>query len=251
MRMPSGTATPSVPYAATIHAHARNNPRVVKLSEKRKIELYTKWEEKVQFGDELLGVDELIQRLFGAIPQYFDGAEDLRRKWEHPDSRKVVLERLEQEGFGEDKLLMIQRVMQKEKCDLLDVLEYLAYSEEPVERAARVERVKEEYMMNMSKEQMDFLSFILEYYVRNGFKELAMDKLKEFINIKYNSLSDAKRMLQMTAQDIRAQYIALQEQLYRDMSGFVPKQKTVADNDSKPKVVSRMLDNLDIFQPTT
>lgn len=46
-------------------------------------------------------------------------------------------------------------------------------------------------------------------------------------------------------------YLALQQQLYRDMSGFVPKQKTVADNDSKPKVVSRMLDNLDIFQPTT
>ena len=106
-------------------------------------------------------------------------------------------------------------------------------------------------MKNKNKEQSAFLSFILDYYVRNGFKELAMDKLKDFINIKYNSMSDAKQKLQMTAQDIRAQYIALQEQLYRDMSGFVPKQKTAADNDYKPKVVSRMLDNLDIFQPTT
>ena len=224
---------------------------VVKLSEKRKLELYTKWEEKVQFGDELIGVDELIQRLFGAIPQYFNDAEDLRKQWEHPDTRKVVLERLEQEGFGEDKLLMIQRVMQKENCDLLDVLEFLAYSEEPVERAARVQRVKEEYIKNMNKEQTAFLSFILDYYVRNGFKELAMDNLKEFIKIKYNSMQDAKRILQMTAQDIRYQYIALQEQLYRNMSGFMQKQKTVADNDSKPKVVSSMLDNLDIFQPTT
>ena len=224
---------------------------VVRLSEKRKLELYTKWEEKVQFGDELIGVDELIQRLFGAIPQYFDGAEDLRRRWEHPDTRKVVLERLEQEGFGEDKLLMIQRVMQKENCDLLDVLEFLAYSEEPVERVARVERVKLEYIINMQKEQADFLSFILDYYMRNGFKELAMENLKEFINIKYNSMQDAKRILQMTAQDIRYQYIALQEQLYRDMSGFMQKQKTVADNDSKQQVVSSMLDNLDIFQPAT
>ncbi|MGM9733400.1 MAG: type I restriction-modification enzyme R subunit C-terminal domain-containing protein, partial [Prevotella sp.] len=224
---------------------------VVRLSEKRKIELYTKWEEKVQFGDELLGVDELIQRLFGAMPQYFNGAEDLRRQWEHPDSRKVVLERLEQEGFGEDKLLMIQRVMQKEKCDLLDVLEYLAYSEEPVERAARVERVKLEYLIGMQKEQAEFLSFILEYYVRNGFKELATDKLKDFIAIRYNSMSDAKRLLQMNAQDIRAQFIALQEQLYRDMSGFTPKYKSDEDKDASPKVVSSMLENLDIFQPTT
>ena len=191
---------------------------VVKLGEGRKLELFTKWEEKVQFGDELIGVDELVVRLFGAIPRFFDGAEDLRKKWEHPDTRKEVLDRLEQEGFGEDKLLMIQRVMQKEKCDLLDVLEYLAYSEQPIERAERVRRVKEKYFNDLAEEQSNFFTFILDFYVRNGFKELAMDKLKDFINIKYNSMTDAKRMLNMTVQDLRAQYIALQSALYNKPS---------------------------------
>ena len=191
---------------------------VVKLSKERKVELFTKWEEKVQFGDELIGVDELVVRLFGAIPRFFDGAEDLRKKWEHPDTRKEVLERLEQEGFGEDKLTMIQRVMQKEKCDLLDVLEYLAYSEQPIERAERVRRVKEKYFNDLAEEQSSFFTLILDFYVRNGFKELAMDKLKDFINIKYNSMTDAKRMLNMTVQDLRAQYIALQSALYNKPS---------------------------------
>lgn len=187
---------------------------VVKLSERHKIELCTQWEEKVQFGDELLGVDELIKRLFGKISEVFHGAEDLRRQWEHPDTRKELLEHLEQEGFGEDKLLMIQRVMRKEQCDLLDVLEYLAYSEEPIQRAERVKRVKEKYFNDLAEEQARFLTFILDYYVRNGFKELAMDKLKDFINIKYKSMSDAKRLLRMEAKDIRGQYIALQKALY-------------------------------------
>ena len=191
---------------------------VVNLSKERKVELFTKWEEKVQFGDELIGVDELVVRLFGAIPRFFDGAEDLRKKWEHPDTRKEVLDRLEQEGFGEDKLLMIQRVMQKEKCDLLDVLEYLAYSEQPIERAERVRRVKEKYFNDLAEEQSNFFTFILDFYVRNGFKELAMDKLKDFINIKYNSMTDAKRKLDMTVQDLRAQYIALQSALYNKPS---------------------------------
>ena len=191
---------------------------VVTLGKGRKLELFTKWEEKVQFGDELIGVDELVVRLFGAIPRFFDGAEDLRKKWEHPDTRKVVLDKLEQEGFGEDKLLMIQRVMQKEKCDLLDVLEYLAYSEQPIERAERVRRVKEKYFNDLAEEQSNFFTFILDFYVRNGFKELAMDKLKDFINIKYNSMTDAKRKLDMTAQDLRAQYIALQSALYNKPS---------------------------------
>ena len=75
----------------------------------------------------------------------------------------------------------------------------------------------------MQQEQANFFSFILDYYVRNGFTELAMDKLKDFINIKYNSMQDAKQKLQMTAQDIRYQYIALQEQLDLSMSGFVQK----------------------------
>ena len=191
---------------------------VVTLGKGRKLELFTKWEEKVQFGDELIGVDELVVRLFGAIPRFFDGAEDLRKKWEHPDTRKEVLDRLEQEGFGEDKLLMIQRVMQKEKCDLLDVLEYLAYSEQPIERAERVRRVKEKYFNDLAEEQSNFFTFILDFYVRNGFKELAMDKLKDFISIKYNSMTDAKRKLDMTAQDLRAQYIALQSALYNKPS---------------------------------
>ena len=191
---------------------------VVTLGKGRKLELFTKWEEKVQFGDELIGVDELVVRLFGAIPRFFDGAEDLRKKWEHPDTRKEVLDRLEQEGFGEDKLLMIQRVMQKEKCDLLDVLEYLAYSEQPIERAERVRRVKEKYFNDLAEEQSNFFTFILDFYVRNGFKELAMDKLKDFISIKYNSMTDAKRMLNMTVQDLRAQYIALQSALYNKPS---------------------------------
>lgn len=187
---------------------------VVKLSEKHKIALNTQWEEKVQFGDELLSIDELIQRLFGTIPTFFKGADDLRKKWEHPDTRKVVLERLEQEGFGEDKLLMIQRVMQKEKCDMLDVLEYLAYSEEPIERAERVKRVKEKFLKGMAEAHIVFFSKVLEYYENYGYKELAMDKLKDIIQIEYKSLSDVKSILNMDISGIRAEYIELQKALY-------------------------------------
>lgn len=187
---------------------------VVKLSEKHKVMLYTDWEEKVQFGEELLSVDELIDRLFGEMPTFFKDAEDLRLQWEHPQTRQMVLDRLEQAGFGEDKLLMIQRVIKKEKCDLLDVLTYLAYSQKPIAREQRVAHVKMHYMKHMRKEQQEFMSFILDYYERNGFKELAMDKLKDFINIKYRSIADAKRVLGMEVKDIRMQYLALQEQLY-------------------------------------
>lgn len=204
-----------LPCTCDGHGGKRKDSVVVTLSKYHKIMLYTDWEEKVQFGEELLSVEELIERLFGKIPTFFKNAEDLRLQWEHPQTRQMVLERLEQEGFGEDKLQMIQRVMKKEDCDLLDVLTYLAYSIAPVERQQRVKAVKCQYVTVLGREHQEFLCFILDYYQRNGFKELAMDKLKDFINIKYHSLADAKHHLGMDAKGIREEYLTLQQQLYR------------------------------------
>ncbi len=197
----------------------KKNAVIVRLSLNHKVMLYTDWEEKVQFGEELLSVEELIEKLFGEMPTFFKSAEDLRMQWEHPQTRQVVLDRLEQAGFGEDKLQMIQRVMRKEDCDLLDVLSYLAYSQEPIERHERVEAVKTQYLAKLGKEHQEFLAFILDYYQRNGFRELAMDKLKDFISIKYRSISDAKKMLGTDVQGIREEYLMLQKQLYMHQKG--------------------------------
>ena len=71
--------------------------------------------------------------------------------------------------------------------DLLDVLEYIAYDSTPIERAKRVELVK----------QRDFDNLILQYYLDNGLKELGADNLKTFINIHYGSTTDAKERLQL------------------------------------------------------
>ena len=88
--------------------------------------------------------------------------------------------------------------------DLLDVLEYIAYEETPIERAKRVELVK----------QREFDNLILQYYLNNGFKELGADNLKTFINIHYGSTTDAKERLQLSMPDIRAHYFELQRWLY-------------------------------------
>ena len=101
-----------------------------------------------------------------------------------------------------------------QKCDLLDVLEYIAYNSTPMERAKRVALVKKQYVDKLQKEQREFDELILQYYVNNGFKELAVGNLKTFIDIRYNSMSDAKEKLQMTPTDIRTHYYELQRRLY-------------------------------------
>ena len=187
---------------------------IVQLSKQRSLSLETTWNEKIFYGDEFITLEEYVKKLFGRIPDFFSGADDLRKKWSNPVTREQLLETLDEAGFAEDKLDQLKNMLKMQKCDLLDVLEYIAYNSTPIERATRVELVKKKYVDSLSQEQQEFDNLILQYYVENGFKELGTDKLKTFINISFNSISDAKERLQMSPIDIREHYFELQRRLY-------------------------------------
>ena len=186
----------------------------IKLSNGRRLSLETTWEQKIFFGDEFISLDEYVKKLFGRIPDFFSDADDLREQWSNPETREQLLKTMDEAGFAEEKLNLLRNMLKLQKCDLLDVLEYIAYDSTPIERAKRVELVKKKYVDSLNKEQREFDSLILQYYINNGFKELGSDKLKTFINIKFNSMSDAKERLQMSPADIRQHYIDLQRWLY-------------------------------------
>jgi len=192
----------------------RTNLIDIKLSNGRRLSLQTTWEQKIFFGDEFISLDEYVKRLFGRIPDFFSDADDLREKWANPETREELLRTLDEAGFAEDKLNLLRNMLKLQKCDLLDVLEYIAYDSTPIERAKRVELVKKQYVDKLNKEQREFDNLILEYYVSNGFKELGSKNLTTFINIKFNSVSDAKERLNMSVGDIRAHYFELQRRLY-------------------------------------
>jgi type I restriction enzyme R subunit len=192
----------------------RTNLIDIKLSNGRRLSLETTWEQKIFFGDEFISLDEYVKKLFGRIPEFFSDAEDLREKWSNPETREQLLRTLDEAGFAEDKLNLLRNMLKLQKCDLLDVLEYIAYNSTPIERVKRVELVKQQYVDALNKEQREFDDLILEYYASNGFKELGSDKLKTFINIKFNSMRDAKERLNMSVADIRKHYFELQRKLY-------------------------------------
>ena len=96
---------------------------------------------------------------------------------------------------------------------MLDVLSFLAYETTPMERQRRAEIVQQDAEA-MDKKRRDFLNFILQMYVHNGFKELGMDKLSTLIDMKYHSMADAKKQLAMQPAEIRAFFLDLQQKLY-------------------------------------
>ena len=187
----------------------------VTLSTARQLTIRTDWTEKFDVGDgELITLEEFIERLFGRLPEFFDSPEALRIKWENPKTRESLLEQLNREGFGEEKLLMIRRIMDREDCDLYDILSFLAYHTTPLERAKRVELVRKDYYLKQSEAQQVFLDFLMNQYVQNGYKEFTMDNLPTLVNMKYGTVDDAMQKLNMKLPEIKQSYLEFQRQIY-------------------------------------
>lgn len=154
-------------------------------------------DERIQYGDELLTIEEYIQKLFGTLPHFLDGEDDLRKRWLQPDTRDQLLGVLAQSGFPEDKLEMMRNFLELENCDMLDVLAYLAYNTTPMDRQRRAEILKQQAQKSYTSAQMDFLDYVMQLYVRNGFKELSADNLPTLIGMKYHTPVDAIAALNM------------------------------------------------------
>lgn len=120
---------------------------------------------------------------------------------------------MDHDGFSLDKLLKVQEMLNYEKCDLLDVLEYLAYHTTPLERQQRVAMVKPEIIAELNSKQIEFVNFVLDQYVQQGYTELSIENLPELIKLKYGTINDAKAELGPLG-EINKVFVGFQKELY-------------------------------------
>ncbi|MBQ5998689.1 MAG: DEAD/DEAH box helicase family protein [Treponema sp.] len=173
------------------------------------------WEERIMFDGKLITLKEFVNVLVDneTLPKFFKDDEDLRTQWQNPDTRKALLEKMEHDGFSLDKLLKVQEMLNYEKCDLLDVLEYLAYQSTPIEREQRVAIARSEITADLNEPQSDFVNFVLDQYVEQGYTELSMENLPELIKLKYGTINDAKAELGSLG-EINKIFVGFQKGLY-------------------------------------
>lgn len=160
-----------------------------------------------------ISAEEFLQKLFGKLPEFFTNEEELRRLWSIPSSRRQLLERLAEAGFGKDQLAEIQKLIDAEKSDIFDVLEYVAYATAPITRADRVDGARSNIVALLSREQREFLDFVLSKYVESGVEELDETKLPHLLELKYHSVHDGIEALGEVG-EIRSTFIDFQKHLY-------------------------------------
>ena len=180
---------------------------------KAKVKKDFRWEERFIFDGKLITLEEFVKILFGKLPAFFKDDEDLHTQWQNPETRLALLSQLEREGFPIEKIRMVQNLLSMEKCDLLDVLEYLAYNTTPLEREQRVAFARSEIIAELNTKQTDFVNFVLQQYIQQGYTELSMENLPELIKLKYGTINDAKAELGSLG-EISKVFIDFQKSLY-------------------------------------
>lgn len=156
---------------------------------------------------------EFVKQLYGDIPELFADEEELRKIWSLPSTRKKLMIELEERGYSDQQLQDLKRTIHGEESDLFDVLSYIAYQRDMIPRLERAEKVKIHFDDYNAKQQ-EFLNFILDQYVKEGVNELDESKLPNLIELKYNSIADAKNELG-EVKSIRDTFIGFQEYLYQ------------------------------------
>jgi type I restriction enzyme R subunit len=161
-----------------------------------------------------ISAEEFLNNLFGELPKLFKDEEELRKLWSNPMTRKTLLENLDAAGFPKDDLLTLQKLVDMEKSDLYDVLEYVFNGDYiAMTREARAKAAEATIFALLNDKQKEFLRFVLSKYVETGVDELDQDKLPILLTNKYQSLEDAKEILGDVA-NISRLFVEFQEHLY-------------------------------------
>ena len=161
-----------------------------------------------------ISADEFLNNLFGELPKLFKDEEELRKLWSNPLTRRTLLENLDAAGFPKDDLLTLQKLVDMEKSDLYDVLEYVFNGDYiAMTREARSKAAEATIFALLNDKQKEFLRFVLSKYVETGVDELDQEKLPILLTNKYQSLEDAKEILGDVA-NISRLFVEFQEHLY-------------------------------------
>ncbi len=161
--------------------------------------------------------EEFLIQLFGDLPDLFKNEGELRALWSKPDTRRQLLEGLEEKGYGPEQLSTLAKMVDAQNSDLYDVLSYIAFTLPPMSREERVALHQDRIFKLYQDKQQEFLSFVLDQYIQEGVSVLDDKQLPTLIDIKYHNVTDATKELG-NPEHIRELFVNFQKHLYEAVS---------------------------------
>ena len=159
---------------------------------------------------------EFLEMLFGDLAGLVADEDQLRDTWGDPEAREHFITVLEEKGYDRDKLEEMRRLIDAPDSDIFDVLAYVRFSLDPKTRHERAEAARADGLTAHQAEMQGFLGDVLAAYEREGSRELSINKLGTFLEMKYGTIGEGKATLGGDLGLIRDAFIGVQRVLYRD-----------------------------------
>lgn len=156
---------------------------------------------------------EFMEQLFGDLSGLLTDEDELRKIWSDPDRRTVFMQRITELGYDADRLGDMQRLIDAPNSDIFDVLGHVRFALAPLARTERAARARSAGMSGYEQEMRQFLDYVLRGYEAHGPEELALNKIADFLRIRYGSTNEARQRLGAIS-DIRTAFVDIQRHLY-------------------------------------
>jgi type I restriction enzyme R subunit len=157
---------------------------------------------------------EFVEQMFDDLPRFFENEDQLRDIWSIPDTRQKLLADLAEAGYDDEKLDGMKELIDAKDSDVYDVLAYVAYQSETRTRSERAAIASSSISQAFADpKQLEFINFILGKYIEDGVNELATSNIKSLATLKYDSVTDAARVLG-SASVIKETFVGFQKYLY-------------------------------------
>lgn len=76
-----------------------------------------------------ISAEEFLHNLFGKLPEFFKDEAELRKIWSNPITRKALLDKLAEAGYGMTELKKLKQLIDAENSDIFDALEYISLAQ--------------------------------------------------------------------------------------------------------------------------
>ena len=204
---------------------AVEEPKESKSSKKVRIKLKSGRELAIQHTTQTMfwdadgkpvSTEDFLNKLFGDLPALFKSEEELIKLWSNPNTRRTLLNDLEAAGYDSERLNALRRLIDAEKSDLFDVLDYVFNSDsKPVTRASRVAAAESRIFALLNPKEREFIKFVLSKYIEVGIEELDTSKLGPLLSSMYQSQLDGINTLGGNPTQIKSLFENFQRYLYQ------------------------------------
>ena len=190
----------------------------IKLNDGRQLKVVNVETRYIGADGKPMSATEFLKSLIGILPHLYKDENQLRELWQKPETRKALLERLENEGLDGEQLELLKKMFEAKDSDIFDVLNHISHDKDLMTRKQRASKVKGDthfFEVFTNLKARDFLMFVLERYEKDGIQELERGKLSELI--KLNNLGTTREAAKVFGgrERLLNAYYKLQHELYK------------------------------------